>query len=115
MIIAERRSSRLRRAGSFTGASFYRVGIGDPEAPQNADFALLHAPAVSVPAQMQYPVHDYVRVIGCHRFALRSEEHTSELQSESRLVYRRLLENAAAAAGSGGRGACAGGDHHTSR
>src|SRR2546430_12349234 len=35
---------------------------------------------------------ELIRYFGCTMFAVRSEEHTSELQSQSNLVCRLLLE-----------------------
>src|SRR5260221_3873275 len=73
---AERRSSRLGRAGSFIRArSFYRVGIGEADAPQYADFARLHLARacfvmMPVAAQVQHAVHHQVRVVRQEAFVL---------------------------------------------
>src|SRR2546428_2869328 len=61
--------------------------------------SLLHLGAVVVPEQVEQPVHERLPPLVAddlgaeHRIAeLRSEEHTSELQSRSDLVCRLLLE-----------------------
>src|SRR2546430_11348059 len=66
---------RLRRVGK-TKALTYRVVIADSRAPRNGKFieTIGHYDPLSEPAR------------------LRSEEHTSELQSQSNLVCRLLLE-----------------------
>src|SRR5256714_9895486 len=69
MMSAERRASRLRRAGSFMPArSFYRVGVGEAEAAQQADFARFHLArarfrVMPVAAQMQHAMQHEVRVM----------------------------------------------------
>src|SRR6266496_2212266 len=71
-------SSRLGRAGSFIRArSFYRVGVGEADAPQGADFARLH-PAracfvmMRVAAQVQHAVHHEVRIVRSRLLSLRA-------------------------------------------
>src|ERR1043165_671465 len=73
---ADRRSSSLGRLGSFIrgGISFYRVGVAESQAPQQADLARFHARCIPflfmvVSAGVQRAVNHQMRVMRAQRFA----------------------------------------------
>src|SRR3546814_3064856 len=68
------------------------IGIGDAEAGENDPLQRFHllrlvGLLVVVAQQMQDAVDQQVDRVVRHRLALRSEEHTSELQSLMRISY----------------------------
>src|SRR5438093_6455288 len=79
----------LERGGISEATSFFTRA--QEEAMQDNDMATLGRCAnnLGIIANMQ---GDYGRAVGAYTRAIRSEEHTSELQSLTNLVCRLLLE-----------------------
>src|SRR2546427_7917237 len=69
------------------GVDLIDVGAGDADFPPPRVAVEALTQAIQDPAMSRYPFQ-----IGLPAFRERSEEHTSELQSQSNLVCRLLLE-----------------------
>src|SRR5690625_4211893 len=76
----------LMMAGAQLGITVCSLALGAISEPAIAHLLAVPFEAIGVPAPMLHPVSFVIAL------AMRSEEHTSELQSRGHLVCRLLLE-----------------------
>src|SRR2546430_8537175 len=93
VVCAEGYVFELERRGYLQAGAFVPEVLFDhPEVVEQLHMDFVHAGSDVTQALTYYVHREKLRVIGREKDLVRSEEHTSELQSQSNLVCRLLLE-----------------------